>query len=172
MKLSLIPKSESLSDPEATGKIISLVFVMLLVSIAFRDSILLFLYEPMVAVVPGIDKALQTVTHGASVKSFWSFAWFLFPGFFVWVVCLAFRVKDKVPIKKRWFFPILFCFLFFLFACYSGFYSGKKDAIYWRGRFYGDGLFGMYMMGFVCWQAVYLFLFITLRFLISWARRK
>ena len=170
MKLSLIPKSGSLSDPEATGNIVSLVIVTLLISILFGDSILLFLYEPMVAIIPGIHEASQAATHVDLAKSFWSFTWFLLPFFSFWVVCLAFRVQDEVPLKKRWFFVALCMLAFLFFVGYVGTYYGSEDSVNWRGRIYGSSLFGMCFIGSGYWVCVYSFLFVVSRFFVSWTR--
>ena len=172
MKLSLIPKSGNLSDPEATGNIVSLVVVVLLMSIFLRDYILLFLYEPIVAIIPGIHEASQAATHVDLAKSFWSFTWCFFPLFFIWVVRLASRVKDKVPVKKNMFFFALLIFLFLFLLGYEGRFYSDANSIRWQKRLYGESLFGMYTVGFCYWSGVYSCLFITLRFLTSWVRIK
>ena len=172
MKLSLISKGENLSDPEATGNIFFLIVVMLLMSILCRDFVLLFLCEPMIAIVPGIYKASLVSTHVDSAKSFWSFTWCLFPFLSFWVICLAFMVKDQVPVKKMCFFYASFLLVFSLLLGYEGTIYVSTDSVYWRGRIYGDSLFGMYALGFGYWGGVYLCLFATSRFLTSWARKK
>ena len=170
MRFLLFPKMEEITDKDVGSNIVSIFLVVALISFLFKGVIVGFLYNPVSALVPGVELLSDVDFYAEEAKSLWSFLWVISPFFSAWVIRLSFLIEKKVTLGVRHFFVAFFLFLMCFSQCFYGIGFGVEAIETRHLIFYRESLVGLYMIGAGCWLSLYLTLFVILRFVFGWVK--